>query len=278
MKTVLQLFAFLAFCLQVSAQTAIPYGDNKEAGKYITLNGVKHYYEVYGEGAPLLLIHGNGTGIKGWAPQIEFFSKKYKVYAIDCRGRGKSELGKDTLSYRQQASDMAAFIRQMKLESVSVIGKSDGGIIGILMGIYHPEHLKKIVAFSANMQPDGLYPEGVAEIKAERLNAEKMLAAKDKSKDWELERQKNRMMEFQPHITAEDLQKIKIPVLVISTDRDVIKEEHTLFIYKNITKANLVFISGEGHRVPRQNPKLFNEAVDKFLSEPFKGYEYRFRK
>ncbi|MHA3789562.1 alpha/beta fold hydrolase [Flavobacterium hauense] len=277
MKTALHLLA-LIFCLHLSAQTVIQYGDNKEVGKYITLNGVKHYYETYGEGEPLLLIHGNSTGIKGWAPQIEFFSKKYKVYAIDCRGRGKSDLGKDTLSYSQQANDMAVFIRQMKLESVSVIGKSDGGIIGIMMGMYQPEHLKKIVAFSANMQPDGLYPEGITEIKAERLNAEKMLAAKDTSKDWELERQKNRMMEFQPHITAEDLQKIKIPVLVISTDRDVIKEEHTLFIYKNIPNANLAIISGEGHRVPRQNPEPFNVAVDKFLSEPFKEYEYRFKK
>jgi pimeloyl-ACP methyl ester carboxylesterase len=277
MKTAAHFFALL-FCLQLSAQTTIPYGDNKNAGKYISLNGVKHYYETYGEGKPLLLIHGNTTGIKGWAPQIEFFSKKYKVYAIDCRGRGKSDLGKDTLSYSQQAEDITAFIKLLKLESVSVIGKSDGGIIAIMMAIYHPEHLEKIVAFSANMQPDGLYPESVAEIKAERLNAEKMLAVKDTSKDWELERQKNRMMEFQPHITAEDLQKIKIPVLVISTDRDVIKEEHTLFIYKNIPKANLVFISGEGHRVPRQNPKLFNEAVDKFLSEPFKEYGDRFKK
>lgn len=277
MKTAYYIFAFF-FCLQLSAQTSIPYGDNKEVGKYISLNGVKHYYEVYGQGEPLLLIHGNSTGIKGWAPQIEFFSKTYKVYAIDCRGRGKSDLGKDTLSYSQQAKDMAAFIKQMKLESVSVIGKSDGGIIGILMGIYHPEHLKKIVAFSANMQPDGLYPEGIAEIKAERRNAEKMLAAKDTSKDWELERQKNRMMEFQPHITAEDLSKIKLPVLVISTDRDVIKEEHTLFIYKSIPNANLAIISGETHRVPRQNPDLFNAAVAKFLSEPFRDYEYRFKK
>lgn len=277
MKTALHIFT-LIFCLQISAQTAIPYGDNKEAGKYISLNGVKHYYETYGEGQPLLLIHGNSTGIKGWGAQIDFFSKKYKVYAVDCRGRGKSDLGKDSLSYRQQAEDMAAFIKLMKLDSVSVIGKSDGGIIAIMMGIYHPEHLEKLVSFSANMQPDGLYPEGVAEIKRERLNAEKMLAANDKSQNWELERQKNRMMEFQPHITAEDLQKIRIPVLVISTDRDVIKEEHTLFIYKNIPKANLAIISGETHRVPRQNPQLFNVTVDKFLSEPFKGYEERFRK
>jgi pimeloyl-ACP methyl ester carboxylesterase len=276
---VLLFIFYFFFGLPAAAQTSIPYGDNKEAGQYISLNGVKHYYEVYGKGAPLLLIHGNSTGIKGWSAQIDFFSKKYKVYAIDCRGRGKSDLGTDSLSYKQQAIDMAAFIRLMKLDSVSVVGKSDGGIIAIMLGIYYPEHIKKIVSFSANMVPDttALYPEAIEEVKKERLDAEKMLVLKDITKNWDLIRQRNRMMEFQPHITAEDLHKIKIPVLVISSDRDVIKEEHTLFIYKNIPNAHLAIISGETHRVPRQNPDLFNAAVDKFLSEPFKGYEYRFK-
>lgn len=262
----------------VDAQPSIAYGDNKEAGKYITLNGVKHYYEVYGEGAPLLLIHGNLTGIKGWAAQIGFFAEKYKVYAIDCRGRGKSDLGKDTLSYLQQAKDMAAFIALLQLDSVSIIGKSDGGIIAILMAIYYPAHLKKIVAFGANMQPDttAMYPASVAEIKRERLNADKMLAAKDTTQNWYLVQQRNRMMEFQPHITAPELHKIKVPVLVLSCDRDVIKEEHTLFIYRNIKNAHLAILPGESHHVPKQNPILFNTTIDRFLSQPFRDNTYRY--
>jgi pimeloyl-ACP methyl ester carboxylesterase len=262
------------------AQNPIPYGDNKEAGKYIVLNGVKHYYEVYGTGKPLLLIHGNATGIKGFAPQIPYFAQKYSVFAVDCRGRGKSDLGNDSLSYLQTANDMAAFIRLLKLDSVMVVGKSDGGIIGILMGIYFPEHLAKIVAFGANMSPDStaLYPQVVADAHNERVNAEKMLAAKDTSKNWKLIRLRNRMMEFQPNVKAEDLHKIKVPVLVMSSDRDVIREEHTFFIYKNIPRANLCIFSDETHYVPRQNPDLFNATIDKFLSQPFKGQEARFAK
>lgn len=104
-----------------------------------------------------------------------------------------------------------------------------------------------------------------------------MLAAKDSSQDWYLTQQKNRMMEFQPHITASDLHKIKVPVLVMSCDRDLIKEEHTFFIYKNIPLANLAILSGESHHVAKQNPALFNATVDKFLDEPFKGNAYRFK-
>jgi pimeloyl-ACP methyl ester carboxylesterase len=260
------------------AQTSIPYGDNPTAGKTIELNGVKHYYEVYGSGAPLLLIHGNSTGIKGWAAQIDYFAKLYTVYAIDCRGRGKSNLGPDSLTYIGQAKDMAALILQLKLENVSVMGKSDGAIVALLMGIYFPAHLHKIVSFSANVFPDttALYPATVADIHNERVNAEKMLAAKDTTQYWYLIQQRNRMMEFQPHLTAADLHKIMIPTLVISCDRDVIKEEHTLFIYQNIPNAHLAILSGETHHVPRKNPELFNITVAKFLREPFRSQAYRF--
>jgi pimeloyl-ACP methyl ester carboxylesterase len=84
-------------------------------------------------------------------------------------------------------------------------------------------------------------------------------------------------MEFQPHISAADLHKIKVPVLVMSCDRDLIKEEHTFFIYKNILLANLAILSGESHHVAKQNPDLFNVTVEKFLSEKFKGNEFRFK-
>ena len=262
----------------VLAQVKTPYGDNKEVGKYVTLNGAKHYYEVYGNGTPLLLIHGNSTPTRGWAPQIEYFSKKYKVYSIDCRGRGKSELGKDSLTYIQQAKDMSEFIKQMKLDSVYIVGKSDGGIIAILLGIYYPEKIKKMVAFGANMEPDSnaLYYNAVVESHDERVKADKMLAKGDTTKNWLVEQQRYKMMEFQPHITAKDLQKISVPILVMSTDRDLIKEEHTFFIYKNIPKANLCIMPNEKHQIAKLNPDLFNSIVDKYLSESYKGNEFRY--
>jgi pimeloyl-ACP methyl ester carboxylesterase len=200
------------------------------------------------------------------------------VYSIDCRGRGKSELGDDSLTYIQQAKDIAEFIEKLQIDSVNIVGKSDGGIIAILLGIYFPAHIKKIVAFGANMQPDSnaLFSNTVNEMHEERVKADKMLAAKDTTKNWLLEQQRYRMMEFQPHISADDLHQINLPVLVMSCDRDVIKEEHTFFIYKNIRKANLCILSNEKHQVAKLNSDLFNTTVDKYLSEPFHGNEFRF--
>jgi len=79
------------------------------------------------------------------------------------------------------------------------------------------------------------------------------------------------MMEFQPNITATDLNKIKCPVLVMSTDRDIIPEEHTLFLYRNISKANLCILTGENHYVTKNNPDLFNSIVGKYSEDNYKG-------
>jgi pimeloyl-ACP methyl ester carboxylesterase len=275
----------LALCLLMYSFTSfqpveIPYGDNREAGHYITLNGVRHYYEVYGEGRPMLMIHGNRTALKAWALQIPYFAKKYKVYAIDCRGRGKTDFGPDSLSFRQIAADMAAFIRQMKLDSVDVVGRSDGGVVALLLGIYYPSHIRKIVAFGANLQPDtnSLYPETVEEIRNERRLAEKMMSQKDSTQNWYVMKHRNRMMEYQPNITAEELRKIRLPVLVMSCDRDVIKEEHTLFIYRNILFGNLCILPDEVHRITALNPDLFNSTVDTYLSRPYRDHSARFKR
>ena len=274
-----QLYLFLILLANCSlAQTDVPYGNNPETGKTININGVNLYYEIYGEGAPLLLIHGNKTGIKGWKPQIESFSTHFQVIAIDCRGRGKSELGSDSLSYMQMANDLAQFIKQLELDSINVLGKSDGGIVALLMAIHYPERLNKIVVFGANISPDStaLFPEIVDEIHNERVHAERMLAAKDTSDNWEIVRLRNRMMEFQPTISIADLQKIKAPVLIMSCDRDVIKEEHTMLIYKNIPKSNLSIFPGEVHGVTRKNPELFNATVLRYLERPYAAQSTRF--
>lgn len=281
MKQLLFFFGLVLISLNGYSQqdSIIPYGSNKLTGKYIQINGVKLYYEVYGKGEPLLLIHGNSTGIKGWSAQIAYFSKKYLVIAVDCRGRGKSELGKDSLSYIQQANDLSVLIKELKLKQVTVVGKSDGGIIGLLMAIHYPNELKRLVAYGSNAVPDStaLFPSLVTDIHRFRVEADQMLAKGDTTKNWLVEQQRYRMMEFQPHITAEELGNISIPVLVMSCDRDLIKEEHTLWIYRSIPGASLSISPGEVHRFPTLNPVLFNTIVDNWLSQPVKGGEVRFK-
>jgi pimeloyl-ACP methyl ester carboxylesterase len=273
MRKTLFLFVALSFTPLLHAQSdlqTIPYGNNKEAGNFITVDGVKIYYETYGEGAPLVLIHGNGGNIAYMKPQIEYFAKKHKVIVMDCRGRGKSELGGDSLTYMQMTKDIVSILNHLHFDSAYVIGRSDGGIIALLMAIYYPDKVKKVAAFAANLTPDttALYPFFYQEVIADRKQADAMIAKKDTSQNWKVIQQRSRLMEFQPHISADDLHKIKCPVLVLSTDRDIIREEHTLFIYRNISGSNLCIFTGENHYITKNNPDLFNTTVAKYFDEP----------
>ncbi len=256
---------------------ATPYGNNKEAGHHLVVNGSDIYYETYGEGAPLVLLHGNGGNIANMQPQIECFARKYKVIVMDCRGRGKSELGSDSLTYMQMTQDIDAILNRLKLDSAYVIGRSDGGIVALLLAVYYPDKVKKGAAFAANLTPDttALYPFFYDQVKADRKESDAMIAKKDTSQNWRVVQQRNRLMEFQPHISANDLHKIKCPVLVLSTDRDIIREEHTFFIYRNISKANLCIFTGENRYVTKNNPDLFNSTVARYFDEPFKGEKLR---
>jgi len=253
------------------------YGNNPSHGQSLLLNGAKQYFEVYGQGEPLVLIHGNGGNIGYMKPQIKFFARKYKVIVMDCRGRGNSELGNDSLTYMQITKDVNDILTHLKIDSAYIVGRSDGGIIALLMAIYYPEKVKKIVAFAANLTPDtlALYPSFLNEVKRDRKQADEMLAQKDSTQNWKILQQRNRMMEFQPQITAADLQKINCPVLVMSTDRDIIQEEHTVYIYRNIPRANLSILAGESHYVTMNNPDLFNTTVQKYLDSSFAGEEMR---
>jgi pimeloyl-ACP methyl ester carboxylesterase len=262
---------------QETFESQINYGNNEQAGTFIEVNGVKIYFETYGQGSPLVLIHGNGGNIEGMKYQIEYFSKDFAVIALDYRGRGKSELGNDSLTYMNMTRDVNSLLEYLELDSAYIVGRSDGGIIGLLMGIHYPQKVKKIVAFGANLWPDStaLYPFEVKGIKEYRLQIENMMSKGDTTQDWNLLRQRMRLIEFQPNITKDELSQIEVPVLVLSCDRDLIMEEHTLFIYRNIPKSNLCIFPGETHWITDTNPVLFNNTVDKFLKTEFRGEEIR---
>ena len=127
-KITLAFFAFTILSVCIFAQKGkIIYGDNPLAGHYALVNGIKLYYESYGEGQPLILLHGNGGSINAFANQIPFFEKYYRVIAVDSRLQGKSGGSSDSISYNLMASDFCALLDYLHLDSVFVLGWSDGG-------------------------------------------------------------------------------------------------------------------------------------------------------
>jgi pimeloyl-ACP methyl ester carboxylesterase len=109
------------------------------AGKYAVVNGIRLYYETYGCGKPLMLIHDKLGDINKMGCQINYFSKHYYMIVPDCRGRGKSEMNTDSLTFNLITADLIALMESLNIDSCHIIGWSDGGIIGLLMGINLPD-------------------------------------------------------------------------------------------------------------------------------------------
>jgi pimeloyl-ACP methyl ester carboxylesterase len=246
-----------------------PYGNNKLAGKYYTIRGIRMYCEVYGKGQPLLIIHGNGGSINNFIYQVPYFSKKYKVIIADSRAQGKSTDTGDSLSYEMMADDYAALLDVMKVDSAYVIGWSDGGINALLLAIRHPEKVKKMAITGANLVPDTTaVPKQIWDMVMPALTALKIKANKTDAEKNSLKL--FRLLAEQPHIPLTDLQKITCPALVIGGDHDVIKEEHTMLIYKNIPRSYLWILPGSGHSTPVVFKDDFNKVVDRFFSTPYR--------
>ncbi|PKF73667.1 alpha/beta fold hydrolase [Chryseobacterium sp. PMSZPI] len=292
MKPILFFLTFLSALL--SAQTDIQklkkdyiqllekssYGNNPKAGKYYDVNGIKMYCETYGQGQPLLLIHGNGGSIVDFSKQIPFFSKNYKVIVADSRSHGKSIDKGDQLTYEMMADDYAELLQKMKIDSAFVIGWSDGGINGLLLTMRHPEKVKKLIITGANLRPDST---AVQADVFKRVSSnytkfkEQFINKKDKTDLDYMVLKYKRLLSEQPNINPKTLHKITVPVLVVGGDYDVIKPEHTMEIFRNIPKAYLWILPDSGHSTVVVYTDEFNAKADTFFKTQFRVIKDRDR-
>ena len=263
--------AWLSIPLATAQDSEVSYGNDPERGGYADINGIKMYYEVYGEGEPMALIHGSGQDISAMRHQIEYFADNYKVVVADSRAHGKSGLGEGELTYIQMADDWADLFRYLKLGPVKVVGWSDGGNIGLRMAVDHPEVISKLATMGANLQPDesAVQPWAVAWVKEASAEVDAMLTAGDTSQNWKVQAEHLRLLREQPDMSLKELASIKVPVLVMAGDSDVIRDEHTVLMYQNIEQSHLAIFPGETHFTPETDPALFNRTVDKFMSNPY---------
>ena len=232
------------------------YGKNK-SGKYLDITDAKIYFEEYGEGEPLIFLHGNNGSIEDFYQQIPFFAKHYRVIVLDTRGQGRStDLTKTPYTYEVFSNDLFQIIQKLNLKKVNLVGWSDGGNTALIFNAQHPELINKIITIGAVLNPNG--------VKDELIENFKNLANKPS------ETTNLRLIELmlnEPNITKSELNKIQNPVLVIAGEKDEVKEEHTKEIQQNIKNAELLIIPNSTHYVPFEQPKVLNEAILKFLRD-----------
>ncbi|MBE9537530.1 MAG: alpha/beta hydrolase [Proteobacteria bacterium] len=270
----LYVFLLMSVCFTSYAEqpgTPENFGQSTQHGNYAEVNGIRMYYEVYGQGEPMVLIHGSGESIEAMKFQIRHFAKNYRVLVADSRAHGKSGTGTGRLTYEQMADDWSALMDSLNMQHANIFGWSDGGNIGLLLAIHHPDKVAKLVTMGANLRPDSsaVYPWAREWVASESRKIEDMLASGDKSQDWNRLKQQFGLLREQPTISLQAAQGIIVPVLVMAGDRDIIRMEHTVQIFQTLPNAQLAILPGETHFAPHNHPDSFNTTAARFFQDPF---------
>jgi pimeloyl-ACP methyl ester carboxylesterase len=248
---------------------------------FAPVNGIQMYYAVYGEGSPILLIHGGLSHADVWANQVpKLVEARYQVIVADSRGHGRSTRTKEPFGYDLMASDYLALLDHLKIGKVALVGWSDGGIIGLDIAMRHPERLTALFAQAANATTDGVLPNldkhpvfggFMQKMRADydRLHAwsRQQRGEKSAASDYDaFMEQIGHMWASQPSWTKEQLAAIRVPTAIAAGDHDeAIAYPHTEYLARTIPGAWQVILADASHFAMLQDPDGYTEAVLAFI-------------
>jgi pimeloyl-ACP methyl ester carboxylesterase len=248
---------------------ALPLGGKQGS---VQTGGAQIFYARYGQGSPVILLHGGMGNANYWGHQILVLAAKHDVIAIDFRGHGRSTMSVAPMSYDLLASDVLAVMDSLGLRRAAIVGWSDGAIVGLSLALTHPDRLDRLFAFGANTDLSGLIPNGphsdVFARYSARTAAEYRSLSPQPNQYRTLVQRMTHMWATEPNFSAAQMATIRIPVAIADGEWDeVIKAQHTRDIAAAIPSSTLIVESGVSHFAMLQNPAQFNADLLKFLGE-----------
>lgn len=240
----------------------------------VDINGISLYYETYGEGPPVLVLHGGSAFLETMHYQIKALADDHFVIAPDSRAHGRSsDADGVALSYAQMADDMIALMDLLRIQQADIVGWSDGGDIGLDMAIRYPDRVGRLVMYGSNFHTDGLVPDEPGSGTQSAHDAPEWDAVRafysDVAPDpdhWPVfHRKLMAMWSSQPRFTTDDLSGISSPTLVMAGEFDSILDAHTREMAASIPSAVLVIVEGEDHFAPLSAPEKVTPHIVEFL-------------
>ena len=278
MKTLLAVLA-LATAIQAPAVIAQPRSGHVEA------NGVNYYYEIYGKGEPLLLLHGGLGSTTMFEPALPTFAATREVIAVDLQGHGRTPLGNRKIIISDEGDDMATLITKLGYKQVDALGYSMGGEVAFRFAAQHPELVRRLVLVSAGYAQDGFFPEmlpqqaAVGAAMLDQMKATPMYQAyvAVAPNPAEFPKLLDAMGEWMrtPYNWEADVKKLTMPVMLIYGDSDMYRPEHEIKFYQllgggltdagwqheNMSKNRLAILPGVTHYEMFVSPQLPQVAL-----------------
>jgi pimeloyl-ACP methyl ester carboxylesterase len=266
------------------------FAQQKSKSGYAPVNGLKMYYEIHGEGQPIVLIHGSfmtiNTAFAGLIPEL---SKTRKVIAVELQGHGRTADTDRPFSFESMGDDIAELLKYLKIENADVLGYSLGGAVALQTAIRHPESVKKLIVISAAYKSDGWTPETGAILpmiqpamfEGTPLKKEYDSLAPD-PKYWPKFVNKLKELDVKPFdFTAEKIKGIKSPALIIAADGDGVLPEHAVEMYRLLggkcmidfsaaPATQLALFPGSSHISVMMHPDWLLSMIKPFLDASLK--------
>ena len=219
------------------------------------------YYQEKGNKEPFILLHGNGEDGSYFKNQIDYFSDRYRVIALDTRGHGNSPRGTAPFTIEQFSCDLYEFMEEHEILHAIILGFSDGANIAMKFAMKHPNKVKALILNGGNLNPKGVKRTTQIPIEIGYRIASRFAS---KSPDAKRNAEMLGLMVNDPNIAPSELLKLTVPTLVICGKSDMIKESHTKEIAENIPNAKLSIIEGN-HFIANKRYVAFNKEVEDFL-------------
>ena len=250
-----------------------PYGENINVGKYVLADDARIYYEVYGKGTPILILHGGGVGTPYELGKIlDELKKTHKIIVMSTRGHGKSEIGHSKLTYKQKADDALAILDDLGLkEPIQLFGFSDGAYTAYEIAALYPERVERITAIGAGTLKAGYFSADSLKL-SELEKIDKQFIDAQKKIRPESERYQefcDSYMEFwsKHSVGEETFGKIKCPVLLIVGDEDDHAPISTVLeAHKLIANSRLCVVPKAWHTAFLDNYEVTSAAIFQFVN------------
>jgi pimeloyl-ACP methyl ester carboxylesterase len=213
--------------------------SDKKSG-FAPVNGLEMYYEIHGDGEPLILLHGGVEASEAFGPNLPALARSRQVIAVHLQGHGHTKDIDRPLRFESMADDIAALIAYLKLGKVDLLGYSLGGGVALQTAIRHPASIKRLIVISAAMAQEGSYPEVNAAFDQMGLHAAQIaqnikgspLGKLYPEVNWENLLRKIGEMESRPFDWSAQVKQIKSPTELIFADADSIRPEHIVAFYE----------------------------------------------
>lgn len=277
-KALVRYIGLVFLCAMVVTANAVPQWltlpptptlPKAEQSGYAAVNNIRIWYALFGHGEPVILLHGGLANSNYWGNQVRALAPYYQVIVMDSRGHGRSTRDAKPFSYDLMAADVIGLMDYLHIHKATIVGWSDGAIIGLDIAMHHPERVNTLFAFAANSDPSGVkdvnnnpvFKAFIARGKIEYAQLSPTPTHYDT-----FVAQIEKMWATQPHWTATDLASIKVPTWIVDADHDeAIQRQNTEFIAANIPNAGLLLQPMVSHFSFLQDPEQFNSDLLHFL-------------